>query len=70
MEAKISHDLGNNVNGSAFATQAPWELQVISFLHPYFWSHRKQWSPGLHLNLGHNFFSLLLKSAKILDFSL
>lgn len=69
MEAKVSHDLGNNVNRSAFATQAPWELQNINFLFPDFWCHRKQWSTGLHLNLGHNLFSLLLKSAKILGFS-
>lgn len=39
---------------------------------PYFHGSgalKKLWPIGLHLILGHNFFSLLLKTAKILGFS-
>ena len=38
-------------------------------LLPGFGPLKKLWSTGLHLNLGHNFFSLLLKTAKICGFS-
>lgn len=45
-----------------------WWGGLLSF--PYFHifgPFRKLWPIGLHLNLGHNFFSLLLKTAKILE---